>query len=153
FEAPGIEADHDIVSERVGAGEIEIDQAGQLVAEEEHVVRKQVGMDDAARQVARPGLFEELEPRGDPGAQPWLHAVGARAAALVWRAPALDRERVPAGELEAVAGEVESRERLAERGAMGEARPPDPHAVEKGDDRGRPPGELAERLARAVLDR
>ena len=32
-------------------------------------------------------------------------------------------------------------------------RPPDPHAVEEGDDRGRPARDLAEHLAGAVLDR
>src|SRR5713226_8562869 len=37
FEAPGIEADGDVVGERVGAGEVEIDQARELVAEEEHI--------------------------------------------------------------------------------------------------------------------
>jgi hypothetical protein len=57
LETPGVETDGDVVGERIGAGEIEIDQAGELGTEEEHVVRKQVGMDHALRQVFRPSLF------------------------------------------------------------------------------------------------
>src|SRR3990172_2758460 len=58
LEAPGIEADGDVVSERVIAGEIEVDQAGNLVAEKEDIVGEEVGMDDALRQVGPPGTFE-----------------------------------------------------------------------------------------------
>ena len=49
---------HEIVGEGVRAGEIEIDQARDLVAEKEHIVRKQIGMDHAVRQILRPMAFE-----------------------------------------------------------------------------------------------
>ena len=58
LEAPGVEADRQIVGERVGAGEIEIDQSRQPVIEKKHVVGKQVGVDHAAREVARPGALQ-----------------------------------------------------------------------------------------------
>ena len=61
LEAPRVEADRDVIGERVGAGEIEIDQAGQPLAEEEDVVGKQVGVDHALRQIARPRAFQVLE--------------------------------------------------------------------------------------------
>jgi hypothetical protein len=40
LEAPAVEADRDVIGERVGAGEIEVDQARQFVAKKKHVVRK-----------------------------------------------------------------------------------------------------------------
>ena len=61
LEAPGVEADGDVIGERVGAGEIEIDEAGQPVAEEEHVIGKQIGVDHTLGQVARPQPFEMRE--------------------------------------------------------------------------------------------
>ena len=50
LEAPGVEADRQVVGEEVVAGEIEVDQPGQPFAEEEHVVVEKIGMNDAARQ-------------------------------------------------------------------------------------------------------
>ena len=50
LEAPGVEAGGDVVGVEVVASEIEVDQAGQFLAEEEDVVRKQIGVDDALRQ-------------------------------------------------------------------------------------------------------
>ena len=40
-----------IVCERIVAGEVKVDKAGKLLAEEEHVVVEQIRVDDAARQV------------------------------------------------------------------------------------------------------
>src|SRR5256885_13158013 len=53
------EADRQIVGEKIGAREIEIDQPGYVAVAEEHVVGKQIGMDHADRQALRPGCFEE----------------------------------------------------------------------------------------------
>ena len=50
-----------VIGEHVGAGEIEIDQAGQLAVPEEHVVGKQVGVDDAAGQATRPFPFQNIQ--------------------------------------------------------------------------------------------
>ncbi len=97
LEAPGVEADGDVVGEHIVAGEIEIDQAGQLVAEEEDVVGKQIGMDDALRQIARPGFFQNERVRSRrshfrPGCTP----SASPAAHLEQRPPARDRQRVRA---------------------------------------------------------
>ena len=48
---------------------------------------------------------------------------------------------------------MQPRQRLAQRRAVRGAGPANPHAVEKSDDRGRPPGQPAQRLAGAVLHR
>src|SRR5215204_3497794 len=94
LEAPGVEADGDIEGERVGAGEIEVDQPGEPVAQEEHVVGKQIGVDDALRQVAWPAYFEMVELRLDGRAHAVLYAVGPRRGLFEQRPPARDRERV-----------------------------------------------------------
>ena len=47
FEAPSIEDDRDVIGQQVVAGEIELDQARKLVAEEEDVVGEEISMDDA----------------------------------------------------------------------------------------------------------
>ena len=57
LEAPGIEADGEVIGEEIVAGEIEVDQARELVVEEEDIVREQVGVDDAVRQILRPVVF------------------------------------------------------------------------------------------------
>src|SRR6204780_720987 len=44
LEAPGIEADRQIVGEEVGAGEIEVDEPRYLLAAEEHVIGEQIGV-------------------------------------------------------------------------------------------------------------
>ena len=54
LETPGVQADRDVIGQHVVAGEREVDQPRQLVAEEEHVVGKQIGVDHAVRQIVRP---------------------------------------------------------------------------------------------------
>src|SRR6266566_2547492 len=93
LEAPGVEADRDVVGERVGAGEIKIDQAGQPIAEEEHVVGKQIGMDHALWQVARPMPLEMIELGNDRLLEPRLQAIGTARGSTKQRPPALDRDR------------------------------------------------------------
>ena len=61
LEAPGVEADGDIVSYDIGAGEIEVDQPRQTLAEKEDVVGEQVGVDDPLRQPGRPIFLQEGE--------------------------------------------------------------------------------------------
>ena len=55
LEAPGVQADGDVVGQEVGGGEVEVDQAGQAAVEEEDVVGEQVGVDVAGGKVLRPG--------------------------------------------------------------------------------------------------
>src|SRR5438132_1624366 len=110
LEAPGIEANRDVVGERVGAGEIEVDQSGELVAEEEHVVGKEIGVDDALRQVRWPRFFEMRQLGGEKLLQVGLYLVCAGAAILVERPPAADRKRIGAAALEIEAGEMQPRQ-------------------------------------------
>ena len=63
LEAPGAETDRQIVGERVVAGEVEIDEARQPLAEEEDVVVEEIGVDDAARQAGRPVRLRERRAR------------------------------------------------------------------------------------------
>ena len=77
LEAPGIEADDDVVGEHIVAGEVEVDQAGNLVAEKEDVVGEEIGMDDALRQVRRPVTFEMAKLLLDLGGKPGRDLVGS----------------------------------------------------------------------------
>src|SRR6267143_1877551 len=51
------------------------------------------------------------------------------------------------------ASEMQPCQRIADRPAMRNVRPPDPHAVEKCENSGRPVDEAAQRLAAAAADR
>ena len=54
LEAPAVEADGEVVGQEVGAGEVEVDQAGEFAFEKEDVVGEQVGVDVAGGQVRGP---------------------------------------------------------------------------------------------------
>src|SRR5260370_37576050 len=60
LEAPSVEAYRDVVGEKIGAGKIEIDQSREIAITEKYIVRKQVGVNDARRQNARPGRFKKV---------------------------------------------------------------------------------------------
>src|SRR5579862_1327736 len=109
FKAPGVEADGDVVSKRIGAGEIKIDEPGKLIAEEKYIVREQVGMDDALRQSARPVALQYVELGGDQRLDVAFHLVRALAATVVERPPAGDRQRIVAVHGKIGAGEMQSR--------------------------------------------
>ena len=47
LESPGIQADGQIVGERVRAGEIEVDNTGKGIVQEESIVREEVCVDRA----------------------------------------------------------------------------------------------------------
>ena len=153
LEAPGVEADAEVVGEEIVAGEIEVDQAGQLVAEEEHVVGKQVGVDDAARQAGGPDRLQRRRVRRSSRARgparPRRRAARRRRPA----AASLRCERVGAGMREVGARLVHARQRLADLAAMDGLRPAQPEAVEKGDDRRGAAAQAAERLAVLRPDR
>ena len=68
-------------------------------------------------------------------------------------APAAHGKRILAGEPKARAGEMQPRQRFAERGAMRGVWVVDGIAVEKGDDRRRPAGETAQSGSGVVSDR
>ena len=63
--APVVEADGDVEQEGVDAGEIEVEEAGELVAFEHHVVAEQVGVDGAARQCRIGGRGTQLLLEGE----------------------------------------------------------------------------------------
>src|SRR6185295_16307486 len=96
LETPSIETNRDVIGERVRAGEIIVDQARELVAQKEHVVGKEIGMNDALRQISRPRFFEKGEFLLEKILQVALDFVGAFAAAFVEWPPARDRERIRA---------------------------------------------------------
>src|ERR1700730_12773851 len=106
LKAPRVEADGDIVGKRIGACEIEVDQARQLVAEKEHVVGKKIGVDHALRTVARPAGLAMVKLARDDTAEVALDAVGELADRPVEMPPARDGERILAGHLEVCAGKV-----------------------------------------------
>jgi len=113
LKTPGVEANGDVVGERIGAGEVEVDQPGQPVAEEKHIVGKQIGMDDALRQAGRPVTFEHVEFGRDQRIDIALHLVGALATAVVKRPPAGDRQRVVAPHGKIAAGKMQPRQLFA----------------------------------------
>src|SRR5262249_50504550 len=86
-------------------------------------------------------------------AKPRLHRIGAGRRGLEQWTPTLDRKTVTPGQGEVGSGEMELRQRLPDRPPRRGAGPPDPHAVEKGDDGGRTPGEPAQRFAAAAAHR
>src|SRR5205823_7022252 len=90
FETPGVETDRDVISERVGAREIEIDQTRKSVAQKKHVIRKQIGVDHTLGQIARPMGFQMRKFACDQRLQVPLYFVHACAAALEERSPASD---------------------------------------------------------------
>ena len=119
LEAPGVEADGDVVDERIGAGEIKVDQPGQPVAEKEHIVGKQIGVDDALRQALRPGAFERVQFGRDQAFEIALRPRRRARCTPRKLPPAGDRERVVAPHGEIGAGEMQPRQRLAERARNG----------------------------------
>src|SRR5260221_10491 len=127
LETPGVEADRDVVGQNVVAGERKIDQARQFVAEEEHIVGKQISMDDADRQVAGPARLEMIELARDEIAQTGLHAIGARSGQIEQRPPTRDRERIFPDQRKITSGEMHPGERLADTAAMRGVGPPRPH--------------------------
>ena len=153
LEAPGVEADGEVVDQRVVAGEVEVDQAAEPVALEEDVVGEEVGVDHAARQVARPFRVDAAQRGRDLGREPRRHVVGARAAALEQRPPAIEGERVGALRRVVEAGEVQPRQRLAERRALVGPGAPGPDAGEEARDRRRPAAEPAQHRAVPPVDR
>src|SRR6202040_3886377 len=60
LEAPGVETDRHVVGKHVGAGEGEIDDAGNPLAEKKRVVREQIGVNQAYRQILRPDVALEI---------------------------------------------------------------------------------------------
>ena len=147
LEAPGVERDGDVVDQRVVAGEVEVDHARQRVAEEEHVVGEHVGVDDALRQVGRPVRLLVGKLLLDDGGKARRDLVGAGAEALEQRPPAGHRECIGAAQLEVGRGQMHARHHLADGRAVAHLRPAHPQALEEGDERGRPAGQRAQRLA------
>src|SRR5579883_789366 len=88
FETPGVETDGNVVSESIGAGEIEVDDPRYRLAAKEDVVREKISMDDAAWQRVGPAAFERLKLGGELVGEAGAHLVGAVAARLEAMAPA-----------------------------------------------------------------
>ena len=153
FKAPGVEADGDVVGQQVGGGEVEVDQSGDVAFEEEHVVREQVGMDVAARQVAWPCGKDRGQRVGQHGSEPRFDLVRTVEAALQQRPPPARAQGVGAGGDVAAAGDVEPGQRGAEGAAMLRPHPARPHAGEEGGDAGGAAGQGAQAVAVPAADR
>src|SRR5262245_41626629 len=94
LETPGIERDGNVIDQGVVAGEIKVDQAGELIAEKEDIVGKKIGVDHALGQVRRPMAGEVLELALDGGAQAWRYFIGVVLEAGIEIGRASCRERV-----------------------------------------------------------
>src|SRR5580700_4479816 len=110
FEAPRVEADGNVIGERVGAGEIEIDQPRQPIGQKEHIVRKQIGVDYALWQALRPLALEYVELGRDKRLEVTFHFVRVLAATLVELAPAGNRKRIVAAHIEIGSRDMELRQ-------------------------------------------
>ena len=142
-----------VVGEEVVAGEIEIDQARHLVAEEEHVVGEQIGVDHAGGQARRPMLLEKRQLGFQFPRQSRLHFVRARGAFLEQVSPAGHGKIVGAVVVIVARRGVQPREGVAQRPAMRQPHPALRNADQEGDERRRPPAQFAQRLAVAAVDR
>src|SRR5262245_5611698 len=91
FEAPRVEANRDVVGQRVGTRKVEINQPGYLVAEKEHIVRKKIGMDYALRKLSRPGFLQHFELCCYLGAKSLPYTVASLLRMFIQWPPVLDR--------------------------------------------------------------
>src|SRR5260221_763770 len=129
LETPGIKADCNVVGEEIGAGEIEVDQTRELAVAKKHVVRKEIGMDDAARQVARPCRFEKQQLLLKLGGKSRLHVVSVRGTRFVKPPPAREPQIVGSRHRKRPAGEVQLRERRTYPGTVVRLDPAPPHPL------------------------
>lgn len=114
-EAPRAVHHGKVVGARVGAGEVEIDDAGDGVAERQHVVREQVGVDRRLRQVRRPVRRLPRHLAFDQRRQPRVDLAGARQAFRGKRHAPVVAERVLAPPREVRRRGVQLPERRARR--------------------------------------
>ena len=113
--APCAVGNCEIISTNVGAGEIEVDQAGDFAAQHQHIVGKQVGMDGRNGQISGPVLLEMITFQGNTrAARAGLNAFKPRFGATL-------RQRPPCRYAKAVgprSSEIcQRRVHLSERGA------------------------------------
>src|SRR5690606_24650050 len=104
--------------EHVVAGKVEINQARQLVLQEEDVVGEQVGVDNAGRQVVRPRLLQMRQLGRDVVAQSCRHSVGPGGTCCEQRLPAVERQGVGSPYDEVGGGQMQARQRFANGGAV-----------------------------------
>src|SRR5262249_37936274 len=114
---------------------------------------EEVGLSAPRRQVLRPACLEYREFAGDLIGQARRNLMGARRRGLVQSPPSRNRQVVGARPSVMGAGQVHARHGLAQQLTLSRRRSARPHAVEEADDRRRPPAQLAERRARALVDR
>src|SRR5215813_2360346 len=126
LEAPCIEANGNVIGECIRAGEIEIDQAGNLVAEEENVVRKKISMDYALRQIAWPGFLERIELFCYVRTKSLPYGIAAALGVVIEMPPAFERQSVPAFRVKIATRQMQPCQRVTHRPAMPRGRSPDP---------------------------
>src|SRR5262249_18784352 len=118
FEAPGVEADRHIIGEKVGAGEIEVNQARDFTLAEKSIVREKIGVDHAGREIARPVRFYQRKLRLQFVGEPGLDFVRPATAGSIKAAPPGDREIVRPRHPERGASAMQFRERRTDGGTM-----------------------------------
>src|SRR5262245_14793014 len=153
LEAPGVKRNRNVIDQGIVAGEIKVDQAGKLIAQEENIVGKEIGMDHARGQVGRPMAGEMLEFLLDGGAQTWRNLIGMLLEAGVKRMPARRPKRIGAAEGKILTGEMHARHGLADGGAMHHLWAADPDALKKCDQGGRPAGKPPQALTLGIANR
>src|SRR5690606_13507810 len=142
LETPGIETDRNVVGIEVVAGEVEVDQAGQLLLAEEDIVGEEIGVDDATGQVPRPLFLQNRQFSGQFGGQVSLYLVRAILAGFIKLAPTVDREVVGPPHFEVAAGNMEAGQVFSDFLTVKRVNATRPEPFKKSDDRGWPAGEL-----------
>src|SRR6516162_2442203 len=78
LEAPGVQADGDVIGVEIRAGEVEVDYPGEPVAEKEDIVGKEIGMDGADGEIPGPAGLQKIELAGELLRQAWLDLLRPR---------------------------------------------------------------------------
>ena len=151
LETPGVQADRDVIGQHVGAGEIEVDQPRQPVAEEEHIVGEQVGVNDAVRQILAASRASSGRARARRSRASRAATSSARCAAGCISCCQPATESAFSRRIGKSAPARCSRASASPRRRNGAPRAADPHALQEGDHRRRPPRELPRARRRAVL--
>ena len=155
-EAPVVGRDGEVEEQVVDAGEVEVEEAADALAVEEDVVAEEVGVDDAARQVAdlAAAVAALLRLEAD------LLAQQRRVLGIEQRQQLRRRRPSPGGAARVVlaaaaglGGDMQVAEQRAERGAVRDTGLLERAAGQPRDDQCRLAGDLADRLVVAVGDR
>ena len=140
----------EIISADVGAGEIEVDQSGDPVAEHQDIVRKQIGVDRAARKVGGPCREDRVERAAGAVVQARLDSIQITPATLEQRLPCRNAHRIRPVERKIGDRLVHLAHRLAGRARLHRRRMRDRYARKELDEAGRAALQLMDQFAVAI---